>query len=139
MHLSTSLALLSDDAPRDISDGYIAFCWLPGIRFSGSDAAAEILGRVGQNSLAPINASAIVRRDATEGGNGLGNCSPPFPTATRFQPPWLLRMSLKLEREPCLYIPMHLLVSPPPRLVTQSDATGPDRMLLTYNGAWLYL
>lgn len=32
-----------------------------GIRFSGSDEAAEILARVGKNSLAPINASAIVR------------------------------------------------------------------------------
>jgi len=31
-----------------------------GIRFSGSDAAAEILARVAENSLAPINASAIV-------------------------------------------------------------------------------
>ena len=30
-----------------------------GIRFSGSDEAAEILARVGKNSLAPINASAI--------------------------------------------------------------------------------
>ena len=32
-----------------------------GIRFSGTDEAAEILARVGKNSLAPINASAIVR------------------------------------------------------------------------------
>ena len=43
-----------------------------GIRFSGSDEAAEILARVGKNALSPINASAILRRDATEGSNGLG-------------------------------------------------------------------
>ena len=37
-----------------------------------ADEAAEILARVGKNALSPINASAIVRRDATVGSNGLG-------------------------------------------------------------------
>ena len=43
-----------------------------GVRFAGSAAATAILQRVGLNVLAPINASAVVSRDAAGGSNGLG-------------------------------------------------------------------